>query len=306
MNSELCTVLATLITSLIIKYFTMEESYYRILYPAIFSILPFLKFTDFKNYNFNDYISYNLIYIIPVLIIYKFREYINLLFRKIFFCEHVFLTTYMTEEIQKFEQYVGTFPEFYDNPEKIYNGSIELLTLSKDTIECNNMYLNKTATHKRSEYGHKIYFNDKNFNVKGYYEWNVIDVEINDVIEVYKENNKSETKNSKARKIPYPYITIHMEKNSKINVKEYFASITNKIKEIEDNKNYIKIFHCITHKQPHKHDIGYIKSILYEGEKNAIKELENIYIKTLFHKEKNILWKTIKEIHFNPNKFYEL
>jgi hypothetical protein len=114
--------------------FRLEESYYRIFYPAIFSILPFLKFTDFKDFSFNNSINYKLMYIFLIILIYIFRIYINLLFRKLFVCDYLSITTYLKDEIRQFEQCTEKFSDFYDNPEKIYNGSVELLTLSKVII----------------------------------------------------------------------------------------------------------------------------------------------------------------------------
>lgn len=44
--------------------------------------------------------------------------------------------------------------------------------------------------------------------------------------------------------------------------------------------------------------------VMYFGNKRTQEELENLFIKTLFHKDVDTLWQRIKDIHFSPQKIW--
>jgi SpoVK/Ycf46/Vps4 family AAA+-type ATPase len=145
---------------------------------------------------------------------------------------------------------------------------------------------------KKSADNIKVNFVDTNFNQKGYYVWKKKDVTIS------KKKEESYT-------IRSPYIQLCIEDNinkNMTNINEYFNKINEKT--IELSHDQIEIQHIKIMKK--NNEIKHNQFIIYDGKKKSREDLENTYIKSFFHKERDRLWKIIQEIHFNPTSFYKI
>jgi hypothetical protein len=302
MDTNVALLFATIIAQLTIKKLCLEQSLYGILYNGIYGLL--LGFEISKIYNFEIYKFFSLNKICLYILLFTFYKYNKKIYdylNALLFGEYVYMKTYLYSEYKIFEKYINYFPEFYDEVKKNNNGNHKILSIDLPFSNGNIFKLyNHLGELKKPIDNYKVYFNDTNFNVKGYYVWSSEETILNKI-----NNNKlrdEDVENNKI-KLDYPCLTIYIQKNSNMTVNKYFENIKEKINKILET--FIELNH---HKVLLSGDMSvkYDSLCLYKGGKKSIEELEELYIKPFFHKKKKQLWKLIKEIHYDPDKFIKL
>lgn len=284
--------LVVAIAGFISTYLTQNLGFGQAMYVPLYTVSEqFLKeFDSVKFVDFTSNISYiHIIIFILTLIFYFNRKYIKIIPK--YFIKHkenyVELTIAMYDYIKNFVDYIAEYPEFFDIPQRMQYGDPDLIINAREYVK--TMNLDEMAYYKRSEDYIKVNFHDKNFTVKGYYEWSTTEVKIE------KENNLKKVFN-------VPLLTIGIEKiSNKTSVEKYLQDIIGNLISIRQNK-------IITyHTKIMKDDGDIIENdyITYNGTKRSTEKLEELYMNSFFHPKKNTLWNYIKSIHFNPECFYK-
>lgn len=285
------TMVSTLITTYIIQKFSLNNLYYGIIFGLIVHVIK--KYNDVENFNINDNILSNILSNIWLLIIgaiiyllYRYRDNIYNFFKIRINTEYVTLKLYRKETINILTEYTKLFPQYFD---RVYS-----LEYGNPSYECHKF--NKDVSnysYARSELNtidtdSKVYFNIVHKNIRGYIKWELHNDEIIDIVNDKERKQKSELK----------YPVIYIEKTCLVNGNDLFKLMTDELEDI--NANSLTLFNTKIY--------GYDKNILdkrdfkmYDGKKKSIEEKEKIYMDTFFHKEKERLWSTIKNIHFNPD-----
>lgn len=267
--------LSTIISTYIMKKINLDVMAYGLLRDGVLSLILYFVSQKFDLFS---YLTFNIIYLCIPIIIYLIYKYKNL-FYKTSNDDYVTIHLYSDESINTFTKYLKINAQYYDQINDTSVGNIDsILDAQLDSNRVINNGMSKSQNVK-------INFNDLYLNIKGYYIWNKINKQIKDKDGVItKEANVD-------------YITIFILKNDQLkNVEEIYNKMFNFVDDYNKNKielKYIKIF------------VGDSDHIVkfYEGEKQSIEKLEEQYINTFFHQEKNKIWLNIKNINLNPS-FY--
>lgn len=200
------------------------------------------------------------------------------------------LIMYNDTDIRDFLAYVEYYQEYYEKPQIMEYGDPSLLTLN---VSSNPADITNRSCYKKAGDDTKVKFVDKNFKVEGYYVWKKKQVAI--------EKDKSTMQN-----VNLPYIIICVkndkEKNEHFNINQYFTNIKNKL--ASDTSSHIKLLHAKMIKQKEQTYIN--EYVTYDGNKKDLKYLEELYIKSFFHKSRDKVWNYIKKIEFEPHLITKL
>lgn len=284
-ESGLSVVLATVLTTYIIQFFDINQSLYGPIYTGLDQTFRNMTF------EYSELISYvtmkNAIIVGLMYVCYKYytnvEEYIKQFMSRD--KKYTVLNIYDANEIRTYLEYITYFKSFYTVAKQMEYGNPELKVKAKEYVK--NLDIGDMAYYKKSVDGIKVYFNDTNYNVKGYYVWHRKDIKI--------------TKKEESYVIPSPYISIYLEDGDSVDVNNYYTQLSKKCDEMTDNT--VEILHVKMLKD--EGEIINNEYLIYDGEKKSLTTLEELYINPFFHKEKDRLWKIIKEIHFNPSEFYK-
>lgn len=196
------------------------------------------------------------------------------------------ITLSMPNDIGQFRKYIDFFPEFFDSPQEKIIGDPKLYIEAKrfrhahSAIECGNLTEFEHYI-ERSNYNEKINFCDKDFGVKGFYVWKYTTIDASD--------------KEKTLQINHPHITITIFDKR---ITEYYKYIQQKVREKTQSNDFCQMYVRVIDGE------GRAKSYTCSREKRQpIEELEKKYIKTLFHPDRDRLWKVIKTVHFNPSLY---
>jgi hypothetical protein len=292
-NGGVAIALATLLSTYALKYFSLEPTMYGIFYSSFYSgIDSVINSVDFKTLNISDYISrWNIFVVIALYIVYCYAGSVINYIKKWFNRDinYITLDIYNMSDINTFIEYRDNFREFYSIADEVEFGNPELLVGSKEynrTYEVSDMsYFKKSADDS------VITFEDKNFDIKGYYMWKKVSVKF----DVGKENVQ--------KQINLPYIQLCIEKKGNADVTKYFDDLEKKCDEMQNDQ--IRLYHVKVIKDG-SDEIHENEYLMYKGKKRPIEELEKKYINPFFHKERSRLWNMAKQIQHDPESFYEI
>ena len=284
--------IATLITSIIISKFGLNMTYYGIIFGLITYIAS--QYEHIFSYALQfQYYTYILTVLITISILYGLSHiYKYIINRKIF--EIVI----KDDNIMKiYNKYINIFPDIITDNYSITEGIIDDGLLSGEQRVKNTSYF----TNKN------VKFYDYNFGVKGYINW-ILD---NKKIQTVLKNDNSATT---TKEYIYVYLTItvtNIESDKINNGKDYLDNFTDlcqlKVKE-NGELLYSKSFKMYKYYQDSKYDGESYKkeSGFLSQSKDSCEELEKKYINSFFSSAKNIVWKKIKKIHFEPEFFINI
>lgn len=200
------------------------------------------------------------------------------------------LIMYNDTDIRDFLAYVEYYQEYYEKPQIMEFGDPTLLTLN---ISSNPADITNRSCYKKAGDDTKVKFVDKNFKVEGYYVWKKKQVAI--------EKDKSTMQNVN---LPYIIVCVKNDKETKehFNINQYFTNIKNKL--ASDTSSHIKLLHAKMIKQKEQTYIN--EYVTYDGNRKDLKYLEELYIKSFFHKSRDKVWNYIKKIEFEPHLITKL
>lgn len=275
-------VLSTLASSYISKHTDLGMTLYGPLY-SMFANMDF----DIRTFDILSYATFPMFFSIAIfcgLVLYhkNIKRYITEKINKN--SKYIEINFHKAHDIKILRNYFSWYSEFYSSPKIIENGDMELLINAKEYMK--HIPLDDFAYFSRPGIDVRVDFNDKNYNVLGYYMWKTKEITID------KENNFKKL-------LRLPYLQLCIEDNNKITGKEYFDNIKETYRL--NNENTMTLFHIKVIKDGG--EIANNKYEMYSGEKRSLEDLEKLYIKSFIHKSKDRLWKTIKEIQFNPDSF---
>jgi hypothetical protein len=287
-NNGISVTLATIATTTVITIFSLNQSLYGILYPGI---LQYIENFDYENINLAQFLNIRNIFIaIIVFLEYKFKisEYLLETIQNL--CKpkndkYIMLNIYSDQEIRTFIDYIAFFPEHYSIPEEVEFGNPELFITSREYMR--SIELTEMANYRKAADDVKVVFEDKNFNIKGFFYWRKKTVLV------------EKDKNQKALNLPY--VELSVEKKKDTNVSLYFADMEKKCEEMREKTQ--RLFHV----KVLKDSDGILNNeyLLYSGDKRKTEDLEGLYIDSYFHPEKSRMWKKIKAVHFSPEVFFK-
>lgn len=281
---------STLFTTMLIQYLNLNNMLYGPIYSGFEQLFRMFSFDDIRNLDIASHLTiWNICIILLCIFVYKFYKYTNVYFNHLFIYGpgYVSLNIHTNSEMNVFNDYLKLFPQFYDVPKEMEYGNPDLMLRSREYKNCSD--IESLSFFKKPADSIKVYFKDTNFNISGYYMW------LKEPIELKK---KDET-----NIINVPYIQLCIEDKNNADINDYFKKISKKVNELLEN--IIQLYHV----KVIKCDDGEIVNnefVIHNGLKMGISELENLYIKPFFHKEKEMIWKIIKEIQFNPTQFYKM
>lgn len=280
------TALGSLLTTIVSKQYKLDMTMYGTILPIMNYLSKIILTSDLNifhkiNIPFNIYTRCFGLFI-ACLLIFIFRNKLQNILEKILGREYdqlkVYDNLYNNNLIHTFLRYVKKYNLFYD---KVTKYEIE---------ESNGRY----KDHAISDI--KIKFNDKNFNITGYYLFTTI------IEETRTDNN--------VKKNIIDVLNIFIKNNSKFDVRTYFQKITEKIYE-DDITSDMKLYHIkiLTPRKTQENENQHVINsdiIYYNGPRKDIKVLEEQYIDTFFHPMKQKLWTTIKSIDTRPELFTKI
>lgn len=283
-SNSIYMITTTLFVSYLMEKFNFSTTYYGMLHTLILQIILWIVAQNFGLITLDVNILYAFfgisLIVLFCIIVYKRGNIIM----KRYGSQYVSIKLYKSDIIQVFVEYVKINKEFFELANDTDIGDSDLICKFANGIgkssQLDYTEMNSIMQAKNTN----IYFDDKNLNIKGYYSWKIYE-------HIVRENDKSCTLNLK-------YIDINIKTDNANNI--YPEGIIESISEYVNNKNkdqislgYIKLLN-----EGQTHDVTF-----YSGKREPLEILENKYIKTLFHQERDRLWEIIKNNIINPD-FY--
>jgi SpoVK/Ycf46/Vps4 family AAA+-type ATPase len=281
----LSVVIATILTTYIIQFFDISQALYGPIYTGLDQAFQNMTL-DYES--ILSHLTFkNILGLIGLYFAYKYYSTVESYIKYYITRDKKYnvLNLYDNNEIRTFLEYVDYFKNFFEVPKQMEYGNPELKVQAKEYTK--NIDIEDMAYFKKSVDGIKVTFNDTNFNYKGYYMWKRKEIKI--------------TKKEESYTIFTPYIHLCIEDRKGADVNEYYNQITKKCEDMSNDE--IEILHVKMMKD--EGEIINNEFVVYDGKKKPLEELENLYIAPFFHKERDRLWKILKEINFNPQQFYK-
>jgi hypothetical protein len=211
----------------------------------------------------------SLLLIISMLIFmvsYKYKESNGVKYNK--------LIIHLAKSMGVVSGYMGRHPEMFGYPD----------------YECGNYkYTNRVESEYSLETGKTVYFNDTNYNLKGY-------IKVDDY-SVKKKDNEVDY---------YKRMLLCVEINEKkITAREYFHLIR------DDNNKYELCTPTITCEYVKCFEPGNtewsksISGIIYTGDRSNNQERYKQFIMSYFSPQRDSIWNYVKKVHYNPEEFYK-
>jgi hypothetical protein len=279
MDNSISFGISTLFASLIINKFSLNQLYFGPIFNSLDGLLKKITLIDI-NFKFFDNMNTNYFYILTILIlvilfVMMCKNY-NTYYRYNKLC------LFDSSDINIYMHYIKKYKEFYqESPIIEYNDTENFFIARKMGISYEPGYSKEKIPDEI-----KINFNDLNYGASGYFVWKKR-------ITLYTKNIGNKVQEYK---MEMPYIEINVRK--KINQKKYFKYIN---KNFLKNNKTIKLYHINCFSSGYN-DI----CIIYEGVKQETDDLDKIFMKTFFHKNKKELCDYIKSVHFDKDKFYSI
>lgn len=279
--------LTTILVSFLMKKFNFETVYYGMLYTVVLYLV--------NNFNINDYrFEFNAMYIIYLIIIAIIAMMVKTI---LYFFDYKDKNKYLTVNIYRdihiktFINYVKANPKYYEHIVDVNYGNLNAklqMQLNpptdahvRDTLLC-------LSSEKSQELNKPIHFKDPHLNIEGYYEWKCCDKQ------QYDDSTKV-TRNANVN-----YIVLKIVKKDTLDTDDLFEKMENFFEKDDSiSLYYTKILYNGTDNVNHR-------VRFYFGEKKPLEILEELYIKSFFHQEKDRLYKTIKTVCLNPEYYTSL
>lgn len=198
------------------------------------------------------------------------------------------LIMYNDSDIREYLSYAEHYNEFYSKPQTIEFGDPALMQFNPLTISSD---ITNRSNYKKAGDDTKVTFNDKNFDVEGYYVWKKKQIMI--------EKDKTTMQN-----VNLPYLIVYVKNKDKniFNISKYFANLKQRL--LDDTSSHIRLVHAKMIKQKEQTYIN--EYVTYDGSKRDTQTLEGLYINSFFHSHKNKIWNYIKKIEFEPELIVRL
>jgi hypothetical protein len=272
---------STIIVSIIISKFGLNNIYYSMIYGCVMQLLTFAipMLYEVNYYATINYLIYTFVASCVIALIYYF----------FFYDRDLVITIYDPKELKIFCDYIDFNKKFYEVSNIDIGDFYDMYEKKMSSDE----YISKNTT-ITSTINKKVKFDDKNLNIIGYYCW--------------KQDVKRETndKEKLSKTVAIKYVEIHISKKN--NVKKIIKKMK---KNVEDNKmkknivlKYDKLVQYVSESDKNP-KYAFCNRIVefYRGEKKSLEEQEKKYMHTLFHPIKDELWHTIKNNILNPEYF---
>jgi hypothetical protein len=157
-----------------------------------------------------------------------------------------------------------------------YNKMIKYINTNKSFYYPDQTTINDNHTEIFFEPNKTILFNDTQFGMRGYINW------LGDTITL----SHCDLSTSEHGDRPYT-------------VKNYIDDIMNHVALLEKAENKLTLYNVFMLNK------SVTTELMYDNIDRSPDVLENLFIKTLFHKDIESLWKQIEEINYHPNRYYQ-
>jgi len=300
-NQSMDIAIATLLTSIIIKKYKLESSFYGMIYGLFIASVNIIT----NNYidvfdklkisvgNYSKY-TYTFYVICGIVLLYYICVFIHQYIEN----NKISIVLYDINEITKFQNYMKLFPEIIKTPHGMTGGNIDLIinnmSLEKryeESLECRSIKkLHVPTTYK------KIYFDDSNLKIKGYILWKSMSRELDVIVD----------KNTTKIQTSYYYPTITIERNYGdiiTNGINYVATIDKIYVNTSQKKKRIIYFKKIFFDDKTKDNGDYTVKIDKSTLKKTIDEYEKEHINSFFSPNKMQIWERVKILQTEPEFF---
>ena len=288
--NNFCMIGSTLIATLLMEKFKFGTIYYGLVQSLGLQILSVMvNINNWSNLSFTNITKelYILLFVIILgLICYRFRNYIN--YKKSNNEDYLKINIYVTDTITKFLEYVKINKEFYDHMIDINIGDIDKMFEQK----IHGGWLYNLTDITCTGLNRQIKFDDKNLDISGYYMWKK---------DARTEEDK-EKKTTKTITMKYIELNILKVKNKQIDTELIIDKMVKYLNE--SKKNLITLKYIKMMKGNDQKLVNHIVTF-YEGKRISIEILENRYIKSFFHQERDRLWSVIKNSTIGVEEFRE-
>lgn len=276
--------IGTIITTLIISKLQLNNSYYGVIFSLLIKcVKEYQTILDiiYKSINLLNK-TYLIISTISILLIFIFKRF-DLKWGN----SYITLKLYKNSDIIVFLNFMKYHPEFFDKDYNVEYGNKKYECGVINSNSNGSYYLDFKRDINSVEVDQKLYYRIPDLKIHGYVVWQ----ECSEEITVAKEKQLFKEYPS----IVYP--TIYINKGANITCDEFY-NIMIKYNNLSNNNvslSQIKILGRDMKDDSYRFGIYQIR---YE-KRRTIEEYEDIYISTFFHREKNRIWKSIKDIQFN-------
>jgi hypothetical protein len=286
MNVATETSFATLISMVLVKKLHLDNIYYGAIYSIIMGLFGSIG-AQMMHIN----VSYDVIYYLVGFII--IIPLVYLVFRYTY-TEYAIVNIYNPSQIKLFMKYIKLHSTFYDGISNIDVGDIDILRKSdfgnnRWTMSDDELTLGRKK--KVGEYS-KMPFNDINYHTKGY-------------IECIRSEHSStvKTKNgTEEKKIVDKFLRISIKKEKHLNVRNYVNNVFHEVRKANQSRVILSYKKYV----PGPERITSVCVTFYNEPRKSFDELENLYMGSFFHAEKEKIWGNIKNIHLNPDRFIKV
>jgi len=291
---------ATLIANYVIKKYSLDTSYFGMLFPVITGICIKMKqYINSEDISFKHLDGINIYYIYAIIMIafiVQFRDSIFSYYKKREESKYVKINIYKTVEMTTFKNYMNYYPTFFEKVYDLERGNPELISkmmINRENID--NGYITNRAEHCTPKKNIRIKMDDKNLNVKGYCVW-----------QKHEHNEKSKDKEGKEinENINIKYLTIMIEKDMITDIEDYYRQIKHyvRLKQLKEPRIILTFYKSIVRKNNKEKDvIEYHSYNIYDGIKKDLEEKTKLYMDSFFHPEKDRLWHMIKNVGIKNN-----
>ena len=187
---------------------------------------------------------------------------------------------------------------------------VDKFSVTKGIVD-DSMFTGENSGNKEVSYftDKNVKFYDYNFGLSGYINWII---ETRKIQKVYNGNSSNNNTITNEYIYAYPIITVTGNDGNKIkNGKEYLDKLielyNSKLKE-DGELYYTKSFKRQKYYLDEKYEgEAYVKqSGFLSKNSDSYEDLEKRYINSFFSNAKNIVWKKVKKIHFDPEFFFNI
>lgn len=272
-DASIVAALNTLITSFFAKKLQLDNVSFTALSTVSSYLLSKLinndyseQFTYLNKINTTTIITVTVVFLLCFTFVFykKIKYFIN----KTTFKQHHKLTLESDSAIKIFSAYTAKYSDMFDLPSSF------VVTQGNSNRPAENVV---------------VRFNDTNLNLSGYYT-----VDLSDVLNFQKQDGENHgNKINEKKYVFYVYIQKH-ETITTINYIDVISKYVCDPVEIYSVKTYE--YTVLSQRYVSK---PYYK--IYSGQPMSIKTIDDLYIKPLFHPQKNNLWKQIQHINNKKN-----
>lgn len=313
--SKFPVLLSSLVVPKIIEKFSLNPSTIGALYPLITISFSYI----FNYYHFSLNISW--FYIITIVLLFYIGYYYNKTINKykkriisyIFKTPNsknpIVLSIYCIDKILLFSRYCqlnsNSSWKYTDVDQTIGNEHTLKSNLETKTSEISNvqqLHLAHLASSSYPSVNTVVKFHDEKLGITGTYVWKEFSF-----TEKVSQQNNSYIEKEHCQIFPeltFTYIDEIIETREIILRMKKILDKTNK--ETDNIAIYASTISNTTEKRPSHYSPSLISygQKLYSGEKQNTDELEKQHLDNYFHKNKMEIWKLVKQVHFNPEFFY--